>query len=196
MRPTIEIKREQGMAVVYFNGSKTGTFYASSEDPDSFFWEALLYRPWMLGRQYERLHPVQQEYVMGLVADKLADQVYLECQQAVLRNHVFTGCQDDPRTAAAGRITDPKHDYLMGDDDFCIYLDLVARYCAENYPHIDADELRGKLISARQQLIAWGQDVLRKSPSYNPMIETVFETATHNLVVADELVDKLMRISA
>jgi hypothetical protein len=194
MRPTIEIKREKGMAVVYFNGSKTGTFYAGREDPDSFFWYALLCRPWMLGRQYERLHPVQQEYVMGLVADKLVDQVYLECQQAVLRDHVFMGCQDDPRTD--GRITDPKYDYLMGDDAFCIYLDLVARYCAEDYPHIDVDELRGKRISARQQLIAWGQDVLRKSPSYNPMIETVFETATRNLVVADELVDKLMRISA
>jgi|LSQX01.1.fsa_nt_gb hypothetical protein len=194
MRPTIEIKREQGMAVVYFNGSRTGSFYADSEDPDSFFWDALLYHPWMLGQQYERLHPVQQEYVLGLVADKLVDQVYLECQQAVLRDHVFTGRQDDPRTGE--RITDPKHDYLMGDDDFCIYLDLVAHHCAENYPHVNVDELRGKRISARRQLIAWGQDVLRKSPSYNPVIETVFETATRNLVVADELVDKLMRISA
>jgi len=194
MKPTIEIKREQGMAVVYFNGSETGAFYAVGEDPDSFFWDALLYRPWMLGQQYELLHPVQQEYVMGLVADKLVDQVYLECEQAVLRDHVFTVCQDDPRKGE--RITDPKHDYLMGDDDFCIYLDLVAHHCAENYPHVNVNWLRAKRISARRQLIAWGQDVLRKSPSYNPVIETVFETATHNLVVADELVDKLMRISA
>ena len=148
------------------------------------------------------LAPIQKKYAKALAAQQVVKEIEVACKTKILSENTFN-VSSEWRPDETGRITDHTLDYLMTDEDFQIYSNLVHVEYLKNGLNIPPEntpdyKTAPALRKAEKELIEWGFSVIEKDPLALKSIgnlEILKEAIAYDMKSRDQVIDLTMRLA-
>ncbi len=142
----------------------------------------------------EKLNIYQQNYIVAKTNLEKMKALETEIKLKILKNNEFY-----EKDNFSKRITDPFYDFLMNDDDFNLYLDLLQVETKRKGLKLGREEVityeaEKELTQAEEKLLDWGEQIVKNKNDLRLDVEDFKKMRTYNLKYRNKLIDLTMKV--